>query len=357
MDNLSTRILAWLAILLLSIPVAGELVARALCLPGVSDWNDPIRFCNPIWDRAHGTFRRHKDYFWTFSPGIQLRCGGSGGAENVIHIDTFGFRLTPWDHRGEDGIRWMFLGDSMVFGWEAPDGETFPDAVLSTISERYQTDKLASANLGVPAYSSYQSLKTLRGEFARVRPDVVVYWGGSNDNAPANGCPDRVFARLYSGPMYHLRRALDKSAFIRWTRTLRGARPAPRPKQVWNPAEAYARRVEPEEYAKNIRGAQRYCQQRQTRFLAITRQHVVRDAGLVRYNDVLEMLSEEGEVTVVDIRDLYVSAVDNELMSNYPDDIVHFNSKGYQLVAERVVARIEYERWVDALIQRKRGRG
>ncbi len=346
------RITRLLTIVALALPVlflTGELAARAFHFPGMA-LHDPVVFrCRELADmRSRVVWHQH--YFWTFKPNIELTTGMKPNETKTIRIDSLGFRPTPWLYQGADAIRWMFLGDSMVFGRSSPPGKNFPDVLVSLVAERYDTQRMASFNLGIPAHSSYQTLEILHWEFDRAKPDIVVYWGGSNDNAPANGYCDRIFARLYAGPMFKLRHLLDKSAFIRWTRTLYLVPNSTIEEKPWKRSLDFPRRVDPPEYFENIKKAKTYSEHRGARFLAITRQHARHEPTLDFYNAMLQRLEREDSLVVVDIRDIYRTAPEDEIMENYPQDKCHFNAKGYRRVAERVAARIIEEGWIDELM-------
>ncbi len=346
------RITRFFTIVALALPVlflAGELVARAFHFPGMA-LHDPVVFRCRGLAGVRGKIVWHQRYFWTLKPDIELKAGMKPGEKKTIRIDSWGFRTTPWRYQGVDAIRWIFLGDSMVLGWSSPPGKSFPDVLVSLVAERYDTQRMASFNLGIPAHSSYQTLKILRGEFDRVKPDIVVYWGGSNDNAPANGYCDRIFARLYAGPMYTLRHLLDKSAFIRWTRTLYLVPNSTIEERPWEHSLDYPRRVDPPQYFENIKKAKAYCEHRGARFLAITRQHARHDLALDFYNAMLQRLEREDSLVLVDIRDMYRTAPEDGIMKNYPQDKCHFNAKGNRRVAECVATRIIEEGWIDELM-------
>ena len=175
---MSVRLQRWVllfAFALPAVPVLGEVVARVCDLPGMSSSNNPVLFRAPGLQAATELPRRHLRYLWTFVPGIEVK---SSIPNQLIHIDEHGFRQTPWNDSGHEGLRWMFLGDSMVFCWEAATGETFPDALVGIVCKQHGIETVASFNPGLPAHSSYQSLRILKGEFSRVKPDIVVFWGG-----------------------------------------------------------------------------------------------------------------------------------------------------------------------------------
>ncbi|MBN1425558.1 SGNH/GDSL hydrolase family protein [Candidatus Fermentibacteria bacterium] len=236
----------------------------------------------------------------------------------------------------------------MVFAGQARTGWAFPDATVGYIAAHHPDLRMVAFNLGVPAHTSFQTLRVLKGEFARTDPDIVVYWGASSDNSPASGYSDRVFALLHGGSMYAVRRAVDRSAFIRWTRTLHGPETEPAIVRPPTTSLSYPRRVDPDHYERNVREMARWCSAHGAHFLALTRQHAKSDRGPKLYNERLEQLAGVG-LPLLDVRDMYPTAARDSLMSGYPEDKVHFNEKGYRLVAERTARRIMQEGWIDSL--------
>jgi len=63
----------------------------------------------------------------------------------------------------------------MVFAGQARTGWAFPDATVGCVAARRPGLRMVAFNLGVPAHTSFQTLRVLKGEFARTDPDIVVY--------------------------------------------------------------------------------------------------------------------------------------------------------------------------------------
>jgi len=147
--------------------------------------------------------------------------------------------------------------------------------------------------------------------------------------------------------MYTVRRIVDRSAFIRWTRTLRGPETSPASASLIGDSLVYPRRVDPEEFERNVCEMAHFCRLHGARFLALTRQHAKFSRGVDLYNERLRRLEGQGILVLIDIRDIYPTAVQDTIMWRYPEDTVHFNEKGYGIVAERTARRVMEEGWLD----------
>lgn len=94
-------------------------------------------------------------------------------------IDARGFRVNGTSRR-EDGTtrRILGLGDSYTFGLGVADGETWP-ARLESHLRRHATVPVSVINAGTISYGVAQQLDLLRSDALRTGPDVVVhalYW-------------------------------------------------------------------------------------------------------------------------------------------------------------------------------------
>ncbi len=99
---------------------------------------------------------------------------------NEIHINSLGLRGKEPGARGEDAYRILFMGDSMIAGFEVAEHET-----LSVRTQEKLNDSLPfeveTINAGVRGYGTDQSYLyyTLRGR--KLEPDMVVFLHSAND--------------------------------------------------------------------------------------------------------------------------------------------------------------------------------
>lgn len=111
-------------------------------------------------DKLH---RYSEVYGWELKPGARQREG-----DGWISVNNKGFRGqdVPWTPSGNQR-RVVLLGDSITFGTDVGDGNTFADALS-------QQPDIEAVNLGVQGYGLGQSLLKLEREGLAYQPQAVV---------------------------------------------------------------------------------------------------------------------------------------------------------------------------------------
>jgi lysophospholipase L1-like esterase len=141
------------------------------------------------------------------------------GAVRVIHPGFPGFRLPQIEHRPATGLgfeivpnqqgytiasparinahgfrgpdvrttrapgdlRVLCLGDSMTFGFAAPDDVVFPRQLERLLAEQWPDRRPEVINAGVQRYFTYQEVDQLKLRGIQLEPDVVVLTAFTND--------------------------------------------------------------------------------------------------------------------------------------------------------------------------------
>ncbi len=140
--------------------------------------------------------------------GVRLKSDFDGTYPRVrVRTDHFGRRV-PGDQEGDATGRYLFVGDSVTFGFSMPAGESFPALVGELLGNR--ADATVAA---VPGYNLEQVLALARESVRRVRPDFIVYGLVVNDVGSA------LSPATYEGLDPHAARAreggfLAQSAFV-----------------------------------------------------------------------------------------------------------------------------------------------
>ena len=145
--------------------VVGELGARVI---GAED-------CGPITPEATNweTMTGDPRYLWKLEPG-QHQLGNEPG--NATWINELGLRSThlPNQPRKANEVRVLVIGDSSVYGWGQPDGATYAEQLEDELTRNFKGIPFSVINLGVPGYSTEQSLRLLDDVGWQYEPDLIV---------------------------------------------------------------------------------------------------------------------------------------------------------------------------------------
>lgn len=286
------------------------------------------QFRNPEWNDQR-FFVTDPDLFWRFKPGITVDGNNPSSEVYSISINRDGFRGGNWDDPTiMDSIRIMFVGDSCVFGWDAPDGKTFPDRLLEHMSEGYPGKHFHSFSAAVPGYSSYQAKIAVMKYLPLYCPDLLIIWCGTNDAVPAIGLSDNEMGQApFFSPIWVGVR--EGSHFMRWFQD----RWMP-PRKTSPPSPDFPR-VALDDFERNLEAVRILCERQGVPFAVLTRQDL-RDNPPVRpYNQKLKAWAATHGVVQVPIVAAFNSAKDPRSLYAKPEtDYIHPNEKGYALVAQ-----------------------
>jgi lysophospholipase L1-like esterase len=86
-------------------------------------------------------------------------------------------------------FRIVMTGDSMTYGQSLPTRQTYPYQ-LQEILHDYGYTNVEVINAGVIGYTSWETLTNLSFRLLELEPDLVIYYGSSNDLHARTGTPD-----------------------------------------------------------------------------------------------------------------------------------------------------------------------
>jgi lysophospholipase L1-like esterase len=171
------RRLGSLLLLVVSLALACAAAEGALRLAG---WM-------PIYDvySRPELFWRHDDALgWSLEPGARGRYKGPRPFpiefDSEVAINSFGLRGPEPAPRRPGELRVLFLGDSVVAGFEVEQSETFVARVEDALRGRFE-DGVSALNAGVRGYGTDQSLVWWRARGLALAPDLVVLVFSAND--------------------------------------------------------------------------------------------------------------------------------------------------------------------------------
>lgn len=118
-----------------------------------------------------------------------------------VEINSIGLRGPEPTPIAPEGIRILFLGDSMVAGFEVEWDETFCQRLEALLAQRLGRS-VQVVNGGVRGYGSDQSFLYYRERGREHRPDLVLLWLSDND-------------LLDDLTIHRMRRIFGKPAFVR----------------------------------------------------------------------------------------------------------------------------------------------
>ena len=148
----------------LAIESATRLVGVAKCGPVIPDPGN--------WEEMLGDRKR----LWTMRPNYTI----PSPVGPPTRINAVGLRdsLLPEGAggplKGSNEIRVLTVGDSSVYGWGVPSGQTYQELLEKLLSEHDPARSFEVINAGVPGYSSEQTLRLLEEVGWSYQPDVLV---------------------------------------------------------------------------------------------------------------------------------------------------------------------------------------
>ena len=180
----------------------GEVGVR---VAGVSD-------CEAIVPSATGWEQMVGDprYLWKLEPDRLFESPAGNTQINSVGLRT---ELLPTTPKGTNEKRVLVTGDSSVYGWGQPDGKTYAEQLQTELNRAFSGVDFSVINLGVPGYSTEQTLLLLEDIGWSYQPDLVVVHNIFSDcnidafqdeAALALANPDGSFGRklLHSSRLY-----------------------------------------------------------------------------------------------------------------------------------------------------------
>ena len=121
---------------------------------------------------------------WSLEPGARGRYVGPRPFpiefDSAIEINSFGLRGPELGPRQPGELRVLFLGDSVVAGFEVEQSETFIARLEAALRSRF-SEPLSVINAGVRGYGTDQSVLWFRERGVALAPDLVVLVFSAND--------------------------------------------------------------------------------------------------------------------------------------------------------------------------------
>jgi len=305
-------------------------------------------FVNPEW-RDDYAFTADPLLFWRFRPNRTLLGAAKNQPEYKIPINNIGFRGKTFpDPSADTSYRIMFVGDSCVFGWDAPVGKNIPERLLQLLGQAYPQQKFHAFQGGVPGYSSYQARVLLDFYGKRYNPHLVIIYLGSNDTSPRVDHSDREIGEKSSGALMR-KSMLEKSKLYRlmssWMRTAMPLREIDTDKIRRKRWRTGPFRVSQEEFTKNLEAMVKLSREQLEAIpLLLTRQDLRRRAPVVQYNEKMRQLAARMNVPLVDVATYFDEDPNRRQLYDEPGkDPVHPNIEGYDAIARLVFEMIQSE--------------
>jgi hypothetical protein len=134
----------------------------------------------PTREEAAGMYQADKDRFWSLRP---LYTGKVGRVQ--VTINSLGMRGPELEPKATNEFRILSLGESSTFGIGVESDQTYSAVLQRLLNQNASRQKFTVINAGVPAYSSFQSLKFLETRGLSLEPDLVLFYHEVNDYLPS----------------------------------------------------------------------------------------------------------------------------------------------------------------------------
>ncbi len=275
--------------------------------------------------------------------GVRLKHDFDGAYPRVrVRTDAHGRRI-PGDQEGDATGRYLFIGDSVTFGFSMLARESFPALVGERLGDR--ADATVAA---VPGYNLEQVLGLARESVQLARPEFVIYGLVVNDVGSA------LSSATYESLDPHAARAreggfLAQSAFVafvqrRLTRlSSRFAEPETE-QRTSNVVREYPDDLPPgtdEAFRAQwfeLESFQREVEVPVFVFVAPFAFQVYQEPGLRGLQDYVEELCADSNLTCLDPLDLFLANSDEPLFTG--GSSYHYNQAGHVLLADWLVGRL-----------------
>ena len=223
----------------------------------------------------------------------------------------------------EDGSRRILaIGDSCTWGWQVGQDESYPADLQRLLDQQDGGERYQVLNAGVPGYTSYQTLVTLREKGLPLKPAIVIIGVGFNDLFNTGDVVEQIATERRLMPLLKMDDLLlSISTLYRWAR--------------WNASGGNqphgAVRVTAPDYAENLR-----------QMVDLSRgqgAHVL----LLSFWNPRDPHSEYPRVPIDTAAGLQVPLI---AYHGPVLDAVHPTRDGYRALAAEIAARLQSEGWV-----------
>lgn len=128
--------------------------------------------CLPVEPQAGDweTMTGDQDLLWKLEPNTIFKTNN-----DTTRINSVGLRdtLLPTQKKREGELRVLLTGDSSIYGWGVRDHETYAVFLEKELKRRFQKN-IDVINMGVPGYSTEQTLRLLQKVGWSYEPDLII---------------------------------------------------------------------------------------------------------------------------------------------------------------------------------------
>lgn len=130
---------------------------------------DPCQSIEPDagdWETMQGD----RELLWSLVPNTEFKTG-----DDVTRINSVGLRehLLPSQTKKPKEKRIIVTGDSSIYGWGLRDNETYAVVLERLLRSRFKVP-VEVVNLGVPGYSTEQTIRLLNKVGWQYDPDLII---------------------------------------------------------------------------------------------------------------------------------------------------------------------------------------
>ncbi|MCA9512098.1 MAG: hypothetical protein KC560_15405, partial [Myxococcales bacterium] len=137
----------------------------------------------PLPPESAGLLRPDDELFWSLAPGLDQPYMGARVATNALGLRS---PPLPPGPKPEGELRILSLGESTTFGTGVENDATYTARLERELAPVGRARRVVAIDAGVPAYSSFQSLRYLETRGLALAPDVVVFYHEVNDYLPSS---------------------------------------------------------------------------------------------------------------------------------------------------------------------------
>jgi hypothetical protein len=110
-----------------------------------------------------------------------------------VRTNEDGWRDAPFVlAKGDDTVRIVAIGDSVLFGWAVPAGRRYADLLEQMLNRRYPGTTWEILVFAAPGYNLVMELEVLQSRGLAYQPDAILYGYTSNDSCLPNFVSDRL---------------------------------------------------------------------------------------------------------------------------------------------------------------------
>lgn len=137
----------------------------------------------PLPEEEYGLLRPDEDLLWSLKPDTHLPFAGDPRGYNTNRL---GLRSAEVGPKRPGELRILAVGESTTFGVRVRDADAYPQRLEAILRETGACPGCRVINAGVPAWSSYQTLRYLTRRGFALEPDVVLLYHEINDYMPSS---------------------------------------------------------------------------------------------------------------------------------------------------------------------------